>query len=271
MIRPAPLCLNDFIDAAEGREREAYRDTNGTWTIGVGHTGLEVQPGLVWTDGQIDAQRDADVAVAISRLEKRLKPHVILSLTDHQYAALISFAFNMGAGSSWKIWKVVNGQAPGWEGDTITELRRFINETLADGSKRVVPGLVNRREAEIKLFCTPEAKLATKAVQLAAEAPMATSSGTLREADTPPTPAEGKALAKRPSFLSGIAGLVLGAPVMITTILNNFLKPVMDAIAPFAGQSEHVGRWVGYLAMACAVAVALTVILQALERQKEKH
>lgn len=273
MIRPSSKNLRRFLEAAEGREHKAYQDTNGTWTIGVGHTSVNVHPGLIWSDAQIDAQHDKDVETAIRRLEGVLKPEVILSLNDNQWDALISFVFNLGARKSWTIWKVLNAQAEGWERATVHELNRFVNETAPDGTKRVVAGLTARRAAEAALFLTPDTDSVKAPVAIAAAAPIAPSSGALRDAETPPTQAAPSAqpLAKRPSFLAGIAGLFMGAPALISTILETVLKPVMDAVAPFADRSPQVATAIGWMAAAAAGLVALTVILQALDRQREKN
>lgn len=273
MIRRPTQNLNRFLDTAEGREHEAYQDTNGTWTIGVGSTGVGVYPGLIWTDAQIDAARDADVAVAVSRLERVLKPEVIHSLSDNQWDALVSFAFNLGVKRSWTIWRVLNERAEGWEAATVYQMGRFVNETLPDGTKRVVAGLQARRAAEATLFMTPDPDDVTAPVALAAAAPMAPSSGALRDIETPPTPSapSAKPLAKRPSFMAGIAGLFMGAPALLGTILDTVLKPVMDAVAPFADRSPQVAAAVGWMATAAAVLVALTVILQAVDRRREKN
>lgn len=38
-----------------GAAREAYDDGGGVWTIGWGHTGRDVRPGLRWTQLRCDA------------------------------------------------------------------------------------------------------------------------------------------------------------------------------------------------------------------------
>ncbi|HET8720947.1 MAG TPA: lysozyme [Nitrospira sp.] len=79
----------------EGSRNRAYRDSVGVWTIGVGHTGPEVHEGLVWTDGQV---RDA-FAKDIERFEKAVNDAVRIELEQHQFDALVSMAFNVGAGA----------------------------------------------------------------------------------------------------------------------------------------------------------------------------
>lgn len=76
----------------EGRRNEAYQDTQGIWTIGVGHTGPEVHPGLVWTDEQVDAALSADVKWA----EDEINLRVLVPITQNQFDALGSFIINIG-------------------------------------------------------------------------------------------------------------------------------------------------------------------------------
>jgi lysozyme len=60
--------MGQFIDAGlnllkqlEGRRLNAYQDQAGIWTIGYGHTGPEVNAGLVWSQAQADATLQAGV------------------------------------------------------------------------------------------------------------------------------------------------------------------------------------------------------------------
>lgn len=76
----------------EGKRNTAYKDTKGIWTIGVGHTGPEVLPNLVWSDAQVlDALRK-DIAIT----EKCLDNNVVTVLGQQQVDALCSFIFNVG-------------------------------------------------------------------------------------------------------------------------------------------------------------------------------
>ena len=76
----------------EGRRNVAYQDIRGIWTIGVGHTGVEVHPGLVWSDAQVQAALAQDVAWA----ENEVNTHVTVPMTQSQFDALVSFTFNIG-------------------------------------------------------------------------------------------------------------------------------------------------------------------------------
>lgn len=80
-----------IIKHFEGLALKAYKCPAGVWTIGYGHTGPDVVPGLVITE----ARADALLAVDLARFEAgvaRLAPVT----TDNQFSALVSFAFNVG-------------------------------------------------------------------------------------------------------------------------------------------------------------------------------
>lgn len=76
---------------------KAYPDpaTGGApWTIGWGHTGLEVVPGLVWTQAQADSQLIIDLASREAVVSKA----VTAQITQGQFDALVSFLYNVGPG-----------------------------------------------------------------------------------------------------------------------------------------------------------------------------
>ena len=83
----------------EGCHLSTYPDPasgGAPWTIGYGHTGPDVVPGLTITQQQADAFLQKDVAHAASAV-KRLLPGV--ALLPRQLDALISFCFNVGVGA----------------------------------------------------------------------------------------------------------------------------------------------------------------------------
>jgi lysozyme len=77
----------------EGIRYKAYKDTKGIWTIGVGHTGPEVKEGLVWSWGQVMDTLKRDILHA----EDAVNRYVGVPLEQHQFDALVSFVFNVGA------------------------------------------------------------------------------------------------------------------------------------------------------------------------------
>lgn len=80
----------------EGSRNAAYLDSVGVPTIGVGHTGPDVPPiGQSWTDEQVQAALAKDLA----RFEAAVNNAVKVELDQHQFDALVSFAFNVGTGA----------------------------------------------------------------------------------------------------------------------------------------------------------------------------
>ena len=83
----------------EGCILTAYPDPasgGDPWTIGYGHTGPEVSPGLTISQAQADAWLEADVAQAAAAVDRLLTP---VAITPTQRDALVSFCFNVGAGA----------------------------------------------------------------------------------------------------------------------------------------------------------------------------
>lgn len=153
--RPIPDFLIAYLVRVEGEETKAYWDAKGKrWTIGVGHTGPEVHAGVVFNQAQIDTALELDLRIAVKRLEDAITRPLIWALSETQYAALLSFVFNVGEVSTWHVWSDIRD---GDLADVPRELERFV---YADGVK--VSGLINRRADDVALWngSAPEAKLA---------------------------------------------------------------------------------------------------------------
>jgi lysozyme len=232
-MRPIPTEAVDLTARFEGLRLTAYQDIVGVLTIGYGSTGPHVTPGLKITKDRARELLKADLEVAATRLSGVVKQGVIDGLTDGQYAALLSFVFNLGANKSWTIWKVLNaGQL-----DAVpAQIRRFVNA----GGKRV-QGLVNRREAEAALF----------AADLHAADEVLPSSVT-RSVPTPPTPEPVKPLVESKTFMTAGATAVASAAAGVAQ--------VTQTIQPFAAQSDKVANMVATLAMIGAVLAVLTLV-----------
>ena len=126
-----------LIESFEGLRLNSYQNSVGVWTIGYGHT-QGVQPGQTITQQQAQAFLQQDLGVAEAGVNK-----LGLTLTDNQFAALVSFAFNLGAGNLNKLMS--HGLAAAAD--------RILLFDHAGG--RQLPGLTRRRQAERALFLTP--------------------------------------------------------------------------------------------------------------------
>ena len=126
-----------LIESFEGLRLKAYQDSVGVWTIGYGHT-KGVKQGQVITQQQAQAFLQQDLAVAEAAVNR-----LGLTLTGNQFAALVSFTFNLGAGNLTKLLK--NGLA--------AVADRILLFDHAGG--KALPGLTRRRKAERALFLTP--------------------------------------------------------------------------------------------------------------------
>lgn len=133
-----------LIKAAEGLRLNAYRCPAGVMTIGYGHTG-DVKKGQTITSHQADAILDLD----LSSFEDMVEALTLGKASDNEFAALVSFAFNLGSralAGSTLLKKFRAGDRPG----TAAEFMRW---QYAAG--KVLPGLVKRRAAERALFLAP--------------------------------------------------------------------------------------------------------------------
>ena len=132
----------EFLIKEEGEVLHAYRCAAGVWTIGVGHTG-GVTPNMKITKEQSRQLLKSDLC----RFEKAVNETIKHPLLQHQFDALVSFAFNVGApafkGST--LAKKINANAP-W-----SEIRaEFLRWNKAGG--KVLVALTSRRKREAKLF-----------------------------------------------------------------------------------------------------------------------
>ena len=84
-----------LIDSFEGVRLTAYQDIKGIWTIGVGHTGKDVHPGLVISQEQADNLLQMDLRMTEAAVSHLVK----VALNQCQFDALVSFTFNVGAGN----------------------------------------------------------------------------------------------------------------------------------------------------------------------------
>ena len=144
-----PICpvALDLIKHFEGCELAPYRDAVGVWTIGYGATyGLDgdrvssLHPVISDVGAERLLRRD------VMRFARSVDRLVKVYIDTDQRGALISFAFNLGAGAlqSSTLLRRVNGME--WN-DVPAQFNRWV---YAGG--RTLPGLVRRRQAEADLW-----------------------------------------------------------------------------------------------------------------------
>jgi lysozyme len=133
----------------EGCRLEAYQDQIGIWTLGWGNTfflsGEKVKIGDKITQDQADKLNEITLERFASKVDSLVKVHI----TQNQFDALVSFAYNVGlaqdgfAGST--LLKKVNKNP---NDPSITQ--EFEKWVKAGG--KTLDGLVKRRAAEAKYY-----------------------------------------------------------------------------------------------------------------------
>jgi lysozyme len=248
-MRAVPEICLDFLKGAEACKLSAYRDSGGVWTIGVGHTGPEVVSGLSISQTQADAYLFTDATKAATRLSLVVKDAVLQGLSEHQYAALVSFAFNLGANASWTVWAMLNA---GKLDAVPVQMMRF-DKARVNGQLVEIPGLFNRRAAEVSLWKTADVGASIAVAQAAPVAPPASADTSAMA--TPPTPMNPKGAGSSKTFITSL----LAAAAGMATAAQQGLAGAKGAIAPYVADSTLLSALNQHLAVAGAVLSLATV------------
>ena len=132
-----------LIKQYEGCRLAAYRCAAGVWTIGYGHT-AGVHSGMTITQAQADAYLQQDIAKFEGYVNNPAYVPITEQLNQNQFDALVSFAFNLGAGNLRKLCK----------GRTAAQIAQAMTQYCKANGK-VLAGLRRRRAAEQALFNKP--------------------------------------------------------------------------------------------------------------------
>lgn len=132
-----------LIKQYEGCRLAAYRCAAGVWTIGYGHT-AGVHSGMTITQAQADAYLQQDIAKFEGYVNNPAYIPITEQLNQNQFDALVSFAFNLGAGNLRKLCK----------GRTAAQIAQAMTQYCKANGK-VLAGLKRRRAAEQALFNKP--------------------------------------------------------------------------------------------------------------------
>lgn len=142
----------DLIKQYEGCKLTAYKDIVGVYTIGFGTTaaaGLGITPAKGMT---ITQERAEDLLrQGVEKFAATVDAMITAKVNANQFGACVSLAYNVGSTGFAKSTVLRELNAGNY--DKAAAAFRMWNKAGGE----VIKGLVNRREAEIKLFLTPPA------------------------------------------------------------------------------------------------------------------
>ena len=137
------MTINDkginLIKSFEGLRLKAYKalPTEKFFTIGYGHNGADVKEGQTITEAEAEALLRSD----LKKYEAKVNKYSAYNWNENEFSALVSFAYNVGN---------IDGLTKKGERSR-EEIKKAWNSYCKAGGKEL-PGLVRRREAELKLF-----------------------------------------------------------------------------------------------------------------------
>jgi lysozyme len=141
----------DFIKQFEGKKLTAYKDIAGLWTIGYGHL---IKPNESYLIGATITEAEAEKLLRddLKQFENAVNQTITeIKLTQNQFDALVSLAFNIGVSAfrNSSLVRNINAKLPA------SDIRgRWIvwNKARVNGVLQEVKGLTRRREAEIEMY-----------------------------------------------------------------------------------------------------------------------
>lgn len=141
----------DLLKGFEGLSLKPYLDGGGVPTIGYGTIMYEKQKPVSMRDAPITEERATELLEW--ELEQKcsgVEHYVTVEINDNEFAALVSFAYNLGLGSlhGSTLLKLLNAGA-----DRSAVADQFLRWNKDNGLE--VPGLTRRRQAERSLFLQP--------------------------------------------------------------------------------------------------------------------
>ncbi len=140
----------DLIKQYEGCKLTAYQDIVGIWTIGYGTT-TAANLGIIPCKGLTITQERAEELLkqGVDKFAAQVDAMITAKINQNERGACVCLAYNIGPGAFSKstVLRELNA------GNKDKAAAAFKMWNKAGG--KVVKGLANRREAEIKLFLTP--------------------------------------------------------------------------------------------------------------------
>ena len=137
----------DLIKRFEGCKLKAYKCPAGLWTISWGLTfypdGTKVKEGDVITQQQAEDYFNAIVDDFAKKVDALIKSNV----SDNNFSALVSFAYNVGMGNFQRSTLLRKVNANPKDPSIRAEFNKWVR-----ANNVVLKGLVRRRDAEAKLY-----------------------------------------------------------------------------------------------------------------------
>lgn len=150
-MRPVNKAGIDLIKSFEGLFLKPYLDPIGIPTIGYGIIKYPSGKAVTMKDAAITEDKATEylkheVDLKSTAVEKMVK----VPLNDNEFAALTSFAYNVGVNAlqTSTLLKLLNSNA-----DKVAVADQFLRWNKAGGKE--LPGLTRRRQAERSLFLQP--------------------------------------------------------------------------------------------------------------------
>lgn len=230
---PVTWACVELLARKENCKLKAYQCSAGRWTCGWGET-RGVTPATVWTEDQADEKFYRAVHEWAERVRDLLAPSQPLS--DNQFGALVSFAYNIGIGAFEKSTALRLHNA----GDKLGAARAFglFNKITVDGKKVESSGLTTRRFEEASLYLRPDDG------EFADEVPM------------PQEVVPESSAASSPMNQAGAITTVTGG-VTVAAAMTDGLKPIVSSAAEMATQ---IGLQPGLLLGGLLLVTGITVM-----------
>lgn len=137
------MTINDkgikLIKSFEGLRLKAYKalPSEKYFTIGYGHYGADVKEGQTITEAEAEALLRAD----LKKYEAKVNKYSAYNWNTNEFSALVSFAYNIGN---------IDGLTK--KGERSREEIKKVWTSYSKAGGKELPGLLRRREAELKLF-----------------------------------------------------------------------------------------------------------------------
>jgi lysozyme len=131
-----------LIKKYEGCKLTAYLCPAGLVTIGYGNTFYKNGSKIKLGDKITQQQAEELLMDLLPQYEAIVNKNIKIDLTQYQFDALVSFAWNCG--KSETLFRLVNSKSK--------DLKQWWETHYTTGGGKVLQGLVNRRKAEAQLF-----------------------------------------------------------------------------------------------------------------------